>query len=658
MNLSFPQRLVFLAGIASVGVALIVLGLFNLQIVDHDVWADALQDRSEFESRVHGMRGRILDADGEVLARDVLGYDLMVATAGRVGVLHECRRCGHAMSIRDGDRFTRCPRCRLSDADQKGPALVPVDERSWNPLAEILGWSAQDLAETVAHYEKRNEERVATGMEGTDKLGERRRRDRERYLQRQYGWQLNRIKADVPYEAAREVALHPYRNPGFEIREGRVRRNVGGAAFASLVGRKPDPAARAAGEASGSGLELVFDSVLSGEPGRVQRVRDKRGSLRIENRVPPIDGVDVQLTIARRDQEAGLAALGSKAGAFVVVNAETGAVLVLASTPSYEPEDFSAMYREATRVKNDVDARRERGERVDLSTVPPDPRLNRAIKGWYAPGSTMKPFTALAGLRFGVITTSDTVECHRQFTLNGKTLSYLRCNGHHGETDLRGALVHSCNVYFQTLMHHLIQAGAEEQFRGLGHAFGFGEATGIEVEAADWLRGATFRLEPRKGRAEYGMRLQHAIGQGYLTATPAQVARAYAGLLTGRLPKLHIVARCGNRVTEPEHQALPVSGAMLDTVREALRATNDPGQSLAREGLGDYEVGCKTGTAQTGYQGLHFAWLAGFGERRGNRPPIAFAMVVEYSALHGGQECGRRVADFLRVFYGEGGRPQ
>jgi len=663
MNLSYAQRLVFLAALAALGLVVIVVGLFDLQVANREMWVAALEDRSRFESIVRGERGEIRDAEGEVLARDVLGYDLMLVTAGIEGVLHECRRCGHRMSIRPDQHYSRCPRCRTTDSATAGPVLVRVDARDLGPIAELLGWSEEGLAKLVEKHVQADKDRVAKALKSAGNLGERRRRDRERYLQRKYGWLPALIKTDVSYEVAREVTLHPERNPGFRIREGRVRRNVGGIGFSQLLGRKPDRIARAGGSASGSGLELVLDSLLSGEQGEVERVRDRRGELKVARREDPIDGVSVQLTMARRDQEAGLAALDGAAGALVVVNAETGAVLTLVSSPSYEPEDFSRVWQEMKRNSVAWEEARRRAKEQGRRGPPeyartPDPCFNRALQGWYAPGSTMKPFTALAGLRFGVVAPTDTVDCQRSFTLNGKTLSYLRCNGVHGETNLHRALVKSCNVYFQTLMHGLLSAGAGEQFEALGHAFGYGEPTGIEIESARWIRSKTFQLTPSRGRAQYGMLLQHAIGQGYITATPAQVARAYAALFTGQLPKLHLVRTRGGRPTEPERTPVGVPAPILEVVREALRANNDPGNSLAKYGLDRWELGLKTGTAQTSYQGYNTAWLAGFGEAHGNRPPIAFAMVVEYSSHHGGDECGPRLERFLRAFYAEQERPQ
>ncbi|MHC4940556.1 MAG: penicillin-binding transpeptidase domain-containing protein, partial [Planctomycetota bacterium] len=599
MNLSYPKRLVFLAAIAAFGVVLIVLGLFDLQVVNSDMWEAALEQRSNFQTIVHGARGDILDARGELLARDVAGYDLMIVTAGIEGSLHECRRCGHRMSILPEPgkpmekRYTRCPRCRSRSGEQ--PIFKPVDERSTQPLAKLLGWSGAGLQQAVTWHVQRNRRRVENGVAAAGNIGEDRLKERRVYLRRKYGWEQYRVKTDIPYEAVREVTLHPKRNPGFRIRETRVRRNVGGAAFAQLIGRKPDRVARADGMSSGSGLELLCDRLLAGEPGYVDKVRDpkKPGTLKVVRRREPIDGVSVQLTIARRDQEAALAALGRRAGAFVVVNAETGAVLALASAPSYKPENFSTMWRAAQRNADEAKRRK-----LKLYLREPDPRLNRAVQGWYSPGSTMKPFTALAGLTYGAVRPRDTIECRKLFTLNGKTMSYLRCNGTHGDTDLRKALVKSCNVYFQTVMHSLLSEGAEEHFRSIGHTFGFGRPTGLEVEWKNWITRKTFRTRPLEGRAQYGSLLQHGIGQGYINCTPAQVARAYAGLMTGRLPKLHIVARRGTRKTRPEHTRIGIPPPLLEQVREALRATNDS-RTLAGAGLDRYPLALKTGTAQT-----------------------------------------------------------
>ncbi|MHC4450956.1 MAG: penicillin-binding transpeptidase domain-containing protein [Planctomycetota bacterium] len=656
MNLSYPKRLLFLAALAAFGVIIIVLGLIDLQVVNSDVWASALEQRSNFLTTVRGARGEILDARGEVLARDVAGYDLMIVTAGVEGFLHECWRCGHRMSIRPDpkkrvrmdQRYTRCPRCRTRSGEQ--PVFALVDQRSTRPLASLLGWSEKGLQDEMTRHVDRNRKRVNDGLKDAGNIGESRLKEREVFLRRKYGWQEYRVKSDIPYDAVREVALHPLRNPAFRIQECRVRRNVGGEAFAQLIGRKPDPVARADGRRSGSGLELLCNSLLSGEPGKVRKVRDpdNPGALKVVRQDDPIDGVAVQLTIARSDQEAGMRALENRTGALVVVNAKTGAVLVLASTPSYEPKDFNSMYSAANR-----EAKRKvsRGTRRK-----PDPRLNRAVRGWYSPGSTMKPFTALAGLRFGAIRPSDTVDCRRLFTLNGKTMSYLKCNGTHGETDLRKALVKSCNVYFQTLMHSLISAEAESQFEAVGHAFGFGKPTGLEVEWADWTKRKTFRLRPTEGRAQYGSRLQHGIGQGYITATPAQVARAYAGLMTGQLPKLHLVARRGSRRTRPERAPVGIPQPLLEQVRQALRATNNS-PSLAKWGLDRYELALKTGTAQTKYPGKHTTWIAGFAEAHADRPPLAFALVVEHSSYHGSDECGPKLAQFLGEFYQEA-KPQ
>ncbi|MEM8885857.1 MAG: penicillin-binding transpeptidase domain-containing protein, partial [Planctomycetota bacterium] len=339
--------------------------------------------------------------------------------------------------------------------------------------------------------------------------------------------------------------------------------------------------------------------------------------------------------------------------ALSTTSAETGAVLALANHPTFDPKDFS---RVLTREQKQYLAYKKK---IDAKVFP-RPRLpiyatwDRARNGIVAPGSTMKPFTAIASLQLGAIAPDEQVHCDKYFYIDGQRMKALRCNGVHNDADLRHALVHSCNIYFQTAMHRIFQANAETSFRGVMHGFGFGRSTGVEGESSRMGR-RSFRLDRPDGKEEpYGSRLQVGIGQGRATAAPMQVARAYAGIATGYLPRVHLVARRGSMETPVERVRLPVTPIHLELVRQALHATNDPDKPLGRAGLARFEVACKTGTAQTGVANEYNAWLAGFAPAHANRPPIAFAMLVERSHKHGGDECARRLAEFLGRFYGTG----
>ena len=138
----------------------------------------------------------------------------------------------------------------------------------------------------------------------------------------------------------------------------------------------------------------------------------------------------------------------------------------------------------------------------------------------------------------------------------------------HGTLDLHQALVKSCNIYFQTLMGTMLDEECFPRYEAMGRAFGFGRGTGIEIEPRRRIEKRTFRFFPRHSEREL---IAAAIGQGPIVLTPAQIARAYAGLATGRLPTLFIVRRVGDSVTKPRRQSLPATPASLAVVRAALR---------------------------------------------------------------------------------------
>lgn len=705
--MTHAQRLLVLAGVATVSILAVGTRLFNLQIAQSETWAEDLNKRNTLNEPIRGRRGEILDARGEVLASDLPGYDLMVVTAGRAGVLYRCTNCDHdmhvvppsgksaknqaaedalwtketvptpipepslaAMNKREHKAYTRCPRCRKSGAN----LFVQRDRRDLRPLARVLNKDVRWIQNRLAVLHGRNDWRVKRAMQDYPQLTEGRRRKRRAAFRREMGWQELRLRRDVTYDTAREVTLHPDRNPGFRIHETPVRRNLGGTAFVHLVGIPADPYERANSRATGMGLERTYDHALRGEAGYVRRIRnpERPNEFVIAERRQPIAGVDVQLTIARRDQEAALAALGRRIGALVVVNAETGAVLVLASSPTYKPEEIGKIFsyvsersrlraeaKVAEKAGNKSKADRLRGRAQTIRRQRRiDPTVNRAVRGFYPPGSTMKPFTAIAAVQQGAVTLDEMIECRKIFSIGDKPFGHsLRCNSTHGLTNLRRALVESCNVYFQTAMHRMYSTGTEPEFRASSHRFGFGRATGLAMEPK-WVNSATFVLHPTrrtKGqRVQYGTKLQAAIGQGLVTATPAQIARAYAGLLTGHVPDLHVVARIGSQLSPQHRTSVEVAPGLLDEIRTALRANNDPGTSLARAGLDRWELGVKTGTAQVGERGSgeHTTWIAGFADEQCNRPAIAFAIVLERSMGSAGSECSGPLSQFFERFYG------
>ncbi|MHC4549004.1 MAG: penicillin-binding transpeptidase domain-containing protein [Planctomycetota bacterium] len=644
MTLNYRRRLALLLVLGGGGGLLLLLRLFFLQVLEHERWSAQAAAQVAGWRPIHARRGRILDVSGAELARDEAGFDLTVRAAAWVGHLFECAACGFhryyrleagPAGDRHGTRTEPCPRCRARE-------LVYADRRDVGRVAALLGLAPGDLR---ARVERRVRDTHAWVQELLGKLSPKLREHRWPMLWADHGWRPRRIARNVPYEVAREVELHPQRNPAFRIRAVPTRRTPGGRPFVHLVGRvrqerkpvtPPDGSQDFLTIARGlSGLEARYDPELRGEAGWVKILRDPRGQERkVVERHRPVPGLDLHLTLAVQDQERALLALHGVTGAFVVIDAGTGAVLALASSPGYEPGDHGRIFAELTRVK-------ERTGRWPRHHA----LREAACSDFYAPGSLLKPFTAVAALAAGVARPSTAHVCEHYFSnRRGQVIrDSLKCNGTHGSLDLHGALVQSCNIYFQTLMREMIEAELFPRFEETGRRFGFGRPTGAEIEP----RRFTDTFEFGESWAEW---IMCAIGQSRIRLSPAQIARAYAGLATGFLPRLHLVAQVGDVATVPRREPLGVAEAALAPVRAALREVPRRGTARGYR-LERWGIACKTGTAQR-KQGYN-AWLAGFAPARKPRPAIAFAMVVLDTPLHGAEACGPRLEEFFRYFYEE-----
>jgi len=653
MKLSYRQRIGLLALLAVSGGGLLCMRLFSLQVVEHRAW-EVRADRLLSGWRpVRSRRGEIRDAAGRVLAFDAPGFQLSLLALGWKTTRHECRHCGAAHYIKK-QLPRRCRRCRLSrmpDRNDKAPLIVPADERDLRPMARLLKMREAELLRRVESRVAQVERTIVVRLK--DYSG-RRRRIQEKEFWFDYGRRPQRIRRDVPYEVAREIALHPRRNPAFSIEVSHSRHYPGGAPFAHILGRlgeaatasvvtRDDGSQRSMVRHAGlSGLEYHFDEALRGNPGWVEMTRDwGTRSRRIVNEKPARPGETIRLTIDAADQRRAYHALAGDLGAFVVLNAETGALLALATAPSYDPAHYQAAWKQWKR----------REKAVGTALRHNSPFLERAFRSHQPPGSIMKPFTALAAIEAGDGAFGESIHCERTFRYGGKRYNaFLQCNAIHGEIDLHGALRISCNVYFQTLMARMLEHEHFPRFDALGQRFGFGRPTGIEIENRVKSAGR-WRFS---GERHHGVLIASAIGQGKVLLSPAQMARAYAGLATGFLPRLHLVERVGGRRTRVERTPLQIPAERLEGVRRALRAVAQEGGSASRFGLKRYDMACKTGTAQlVSRRGsdLYNAWMAGFAPARGRRPAIAFAMVILRSPRGGADACGRRLEEFFGWFF-------
>jgi len=372
-----------------------------------------------------------------------------------------------------------------------------------------------------------------------------------------------------------------------------------------------------------SGVERRQQARLAGVPGRRLVVVDARGrELGTVEEVPAEDGSDLTLSLDLPLQRVAARALGDRAGAVVALDPGTGAVRVLYSAPSFDPNAFARgmSLAEWNRLRND----------------PLHPLQDRCLRGEYPPGSTIKPFMAITGLVSGVISPVTTVWCSGSVTIGGHT---FRCWAHwgHGRVGLERSLEVSCDVFYYTLGQRL---GIARIAPGL-RLWGFGERTGLDPRAErpglvgdpEWSRRA-------RGRPWYpGTTISVAIGQGPLLATPIQLARAFAALARGgRLPVPHLVADAAPAGVRD----LGLDEASLEPVLEGLRLVVAGPEGTARR-LAPLPIVGKTGTAQVvrKREGVdmntvarrfrHHAWFVGWAPV--DHPRLVVAVLVE----HGGE---------------------
>jgi penicillin-binding protein 2 len=268
------------------------------------------------------------------------------------------------------------------------------------------------------------------------------------------------------------------------------------------------------------GVEGAYEQQLHGKPGFKQievdaagrPVEKKGGYAKDLTSHAPLAGEDLILGMDARVQKVAEEALVGKRGSVVALDPKTGDIIALASTPGFDPNDFvrGLSVAQYAALSNNIDV----------------PLLNRALRGAYPPGSTVKPLYALAAQKYGVISASQVQYCPGFFTLPGSSNKY-RDDEVHGTVDMRTAISRSCDVYFYRVAEKL---GIEHMHEFMS-AFGYGELTGIDIPgekpglyaSPEWKR----RVFKRKADQVWfpGETISMGIGQGPITVTPLQQAR-------------------------------------------------------------------------------------------------------------------------------------
>ncbi len=341
------------------------------------------------------------------------------------------------------------------------------------------------------------------------------------------------------------------------------------------------------------GLEQYYEPVLRGVTGYEHVETDANGhSIRTLRSILPVSGNNLLLAIDARLQQIAEAAFGDYRGSMVAIEPDTGGVLALVSRPGFDPNLFV--------------------EGIDpehwsaLNDSPDHPLNNRALQGVYPPGSTFKPFMALAGLELGKRTPGYSISDPGYFVLGGSGHVFRDWKaGGHGVVDLHKAIVESCDTYFYGLAQDL----GIDMIHEFISQFGLGQRTGIDIagEVGGLLPSRQWKEQRFGQRWFVGDTISVGIGQGYNLVTPLQLASATAILASGgRIFRPHVVQHVQDSQTN-ELQTIepypigevPLQPRHLDLVRDAMADVTRPGGTAAWAGWGaKYSFAGKTGTAQ------------------------------------------------------------
>ena len=351
------------------------------------------------------------------------------------------------------------------------------------------------------------------------------------------------------------------------------------------------------------GVESAFERELHGKNGFREilvnaqgRSVQRQGAYAPElHSLPPVAGLDLVLAMDLQAQQAAEDGLGDHRGAVVAIDPNTGDVLALASRPGFDPASFA---RGLTR-----------SEYAALSDNIDKPLLNRALRGTYPSGSTIKPALALAALTYHLVDPNRQEFCSGVFHLPGSSLLFREGKtGRHGYLDLTHAIAKSCDVYF----FGLAATVGGERIASFLTQFGYGALTGIDIsgEKPGLLPSPEWKRQAFKRPADQvwfpGDSVNFGIGQGYLLVTPLQLAHVAAVLAErGRSfrPRLVTGVRdLAGKITPiaptPNPPVAGVSDADWDTVLGGMVGATTYGTAAAISKGASYTIAGKTGTAQ------------------------------------------------------------
>jgi penicillin-binding protein 2 len=429
-----------------------------------------------------------------------------------------------------------------------------------------------------------------------------------RLLDESHEFETVPLKSKLSDEEVAILAANRYRLPGVEVKARLFRNYPAGEGLSHVIGyigrindddldrlRASDKIANYKGgtHIGKVGVEQFYEDLLHGKTGFEQIETDSGGrAVRVLSHTPPVAGSDLVLNLDLELQRVAEYAFGDYRGGLVAIDPNTGGILAMVSKPGFDPNLFVDGIDPATW--------KELNESLDK------PMLNRPLRGIYPPGSTIKPFMALAALELGVRKPADTISDPGFYSLPGSSHRYRDWKKEgHGTVDLHKSVVQSCDTYYYRLA---VDMGVE-RMHGFLSKLGFGEKSGVDMqgESSGLLPSPEWKQRRFKQPWYLGETVIAGIGQGYHLTTPMQLAAATATLANGgTFYRPRLVKAIRDSETRKERIVPPEVGwknsfkpDYVAQVRAAMADVMKPGGTAALAAAGTpYAIAGKTGTAQ------------------------------------------------------------
>ncbi len=502
---------------------------------------------------------------------------------------------GHYQQLAESNRITLVP---------ANPNRGVIYDRNGKVLAD--NYSGYTLEITVA--QAGNIDALLAQLGELIEITPKHLRQFKRLREESHEFETVPLKSKLTDEEVAILAANRYRLPGVEVKARLFRNYPAGEGLSHVIGyigrindrdlkrlRETEKIANYKGTThiGKVGLEQYYEDHLHGKTGFEQMETDSGGrAVRRLSHTPPVAGNDLVLNLDLELQQVAEYAFGEYRGGLVAIDPNTGGILAMVSKPGFDPNIFVDGI--------DPASWKELNESIDT------PMVNRTLRGIYPPGSTIKPFMALAALELGLRKPEDTIADPGFFSLPGSTHRYRDWKKEgHGTVDLHRSVVQSCDTYYYKLATDMGIEGMHDFLAKLG----FGNKSGIDLqnESSGLLPSKEWKQKRFKQPWYPGETVIAGIGQGYHLTTPMQLAAATATLANGgTYYRPRLVRAVRDSVSGKEQVVPPEVGwkntfnpEHLATVRAAMVDVLKPGGTAVVAGAGaPYTIAGKTGTAQ------------------------------------------------------------